>query len=67
MCRQNFLGSVEQLVGFIIQTIFMELKGHTSLNRTKFNAWTRLRHEQIESNELIFIAKQTDVLARIGP
>ena len=49
---------------FIIHTIFMELKGQTSLNRTRLDTWTRRRHEQIENRELIFIAKQIDVLAR---
>lgn len=50
---------------FIIHTIFMELKAQTSLDRTRLDAWTRQRHKQIENSELIFIAKQIDVLARI--
>ena len=50
---------------FIIHTIFTELKGQASLNRAKLEAWIRQRHEQIEKGELIFIAKQIDVLARI--
>ena len=50
---------------FIIHTIFTELKGQASLNRARLEAWTRQRHEQIVKGELIFIAKQIDVLARI--
>ena len=49
----------------IIHTIFAELKGQTSLSQTRLEAWTRKRHEQIETNELIFMAKQIDILARI--
>ena len=50
---------------FIIHTIFTELKEQTSLDRTRLDAWTQQRHEQIENSELIFIAKQIDVLTRI--
>jgi SAM-dependent methyltransferase len=50
---------------FIIDTIFKELKAQASLDQARLDAWTRQRHRQIENNELIFIAKQIDVLARI--
>ncbi len=51
---------------FIVHTIFKELKGHDSLDRRKFGSWVAQRHSQIEKGELIFIAKQMDVLARIS-
>ncbi len=50
---------------FIIHAIFMELSKQTSLDLARLDAWIRRRHEQIEKGELIFMAKQIDVLARI--
>jgi len=50
---------------FIIHTIFEELKGHDSLDPRRFDSWVAQRHSQIEKGELIFIAKQMDLLARI--
>lgn len=51
---------------FIVHTIFKDLKGHDSLDRRKFGSWVAQRHSQIEKGELILIAKQMDVLARIS-
>lgn len=51
---------------FIVHTIFTELKGHASLNQRRLNSWARQRHTQIEREELIFIARQMDLLARIA-
>lgn len=51
---------------FIVHTIFKELKGHDSLDRRRFGSWIAQRHSQIERGELIFIAKQMDVSARIS-
>ena len=61
----GFTADESYFLHFIIHTIFTELKAQTSLDRTKFDAWTRQRHKQIENSELIYIAKQIDVLARI--
>jgi SAM-dependent methyltransferase len=50
---------------YLVHTIFTELEGRTSLNRQRLDAWARQQHMQIENSEMIFIAKQLDVLARI--
>ena len=50
---------------YIVHTIYMQLKDHPSLNRKQFQSWAHKRYEQIEKGQLIFIAKQIDVLAEI--
>ena len=50
---------------FIVHTIYTELKGHASLNQKQLVSWVKRRRDQIEKGELIFIAKQMDVLARV--
>lgn len=50
---------------FILHTIQTELKGSASLNRGRLDSWVQQRRVQIEKGELIFIARQVDVLARI--
>ena len=64
-CNEGYTPDETYFLHFIIHTIFMELKAQTSLDRTRLDVWTRQRHKQIENSELIFIAKQIDVLARI--
>ena len=51
---------------FIVHTIFKELNGHASVDRRRLNSWADQRHAQVEKGELIFIAKQMDMLARIS-
>ena len=50
---------------YIVHTIYKQLKDHPSLNREQFQTWAHKRYEQIEKGQLIFIAKQIDVLAEI--
>jgi hypothetical protein len=45
---------------FIIQTIDQALNTHPELDVTQFEEWIRLRHTQIERQELIYIAHQLD-------
>jgi SAM-dependent methyltransferase len=48
----------------MVHTIHQELKNHPALNAGAFENWIRKRRAQIESAELIFIAKQMDLLAQ---
>ena len=50
---------------FLVNTIYTQLKEHPSLNREQIDTWAHQRHEQIEKEKLIFIAKHLDVLAGI--
>lgn len=50
---------------FIIHTIHLALKDQPSLNQSNFEDWIRQRHAQIETGELILIAKQLDFLAQV--
>jgi hypothetical protein len=50
---------------FIVHTIHNELSGHEALDVRSLDSWVAQRHAQIEKGELVFIAKQMDVLARI--
>jgi SAM-dependent methyltransferase len=50
---------------FIIDTIAQALNGHPELDRRRFGNWLAARHRQIESEELIYIAHQLDVIGYI--
>ena len=49
---------------FIVDTIGEALSGHPRLDRERFSRWLELRHGQIESGQLIYIAHQLDVVGR---
>ena len=51
---------------FILDTIHTELKGHPAVDQTAFDSWIQKRHGQVESAELIFIAKNLDLLAQVS-
>jgi hypothetical protein len=44
----------------IIDTIYQALENHPELDSALFEEWIRLRHAQIERQELIYIAHQLD-------
>lgn len=50
----------------ILHFIEEELTGHPDLDASAFKGWIQKRRQQIEGNELIYIAHQLDVLARQG-
>lgn len=50
---------------FIVDTIGEALTGHPLLNGNGFLRWLELRHRQIESGLLIFIAHQLDVVGQV--
>jgi hypothetical protein len=45
---------------FIIHTMYRALENHTELDSQRFSEWIRLRHEQIDRQELVYIAHQLD-------
>lgn len=45
---------------FIIHTIYSALENHTEMDSQRFEDWIRLRHDQIERQELVYIAHQLD-------
>ncbi len=50
---------------FIINTLEKALLDCKKLNENRFKEWVKLRHYQIDKNELIYIAHQLDILGRI--
>jgi SAM-dependent methyltransferase len=51
---------LRSILGFIEQT----LRGRSELDQDAFHRWLALRHQQIASGELVYIAHQIDILAR---
>jgi SAM-dependent methyltransferase len=50
---------------YILDTIYNELKGRPELDQAAFDSWVLTRHDQVANAEMIFIAKNLDLLARI--
>jgi SAM-dependent methyltransferase len=50
----------------ILQTLEMQLKHHRDLDSQRFAEWIAQRRHQVQTGELIYIAKNLDVLARVG-
>lgn len=49
----------------ILETIWQELSGDAETDRERLAAWIEWRHDQIRSGELIFAAKNMDILAAV--
>ena len=45
---------------FIIHTIYRALENHAELDDQRFEDWIRFRHDQIDRQELVYIAHQLD-------
>ena len=58
-------GDEAYFLQFILQTIGSALAGHPDLDQERFSEWIRERKAQIERGELVYIAHQLDLLARI--
>lgn len=50
---------------FIVHTIEGALHHHPDIDRQRFAAWIAARHQQIEREELIYIAHQIDVMGTV--
>lgn len=56
----------EYFLYHILHFIEQELSGHPALEAAAFDKWMGKRRQQIEDQELIYVAHQLDVLARQG-
>ena len=50
---------------FIVDTVGEALSGNPHLDPRRFSDWLKLRHRQIERQELIYLAHQIDLVARV--
>lgn len=53
-------------VQHIIYTVDQELAQHAVVDKHALSQWVRLRHEQIDRGELVYIAHQIDFCGRFG-
>jgi len=60
----GYAGDESYFLHHIVHTIATALTGHPELDPQGFEAWVRLRHQQIEQKQLCYIAHQLDVLGR---
>ena len=51
---------------FIIGTIAGALEEHPELDHKRFKEWIELRHAQVESHQLVYIAHQLDFAGRVA-
>ncbi len=52
---------------FMLHFVEQALSGSPELNPGQFAGWIRQRHQQIERNDLVFVAHQLDLLGRTSP
>lgn len=50
---------------FIVNTMHGALAQHPELDQSRFAEWINLRHQQIDSGDLVYIAHQVDFLASL--
>lgn len=60
----GYSGDEAYFLHFIIHTIYAALKDHPNLNQKQFDHWIQLRHDQIESRKLVYIAHQLDIFGK---
>ena len=63
--QEGYPGDEAYFLHFIVDTIYRALVEQPLLAGERFGAWIRRRHEQIENGELVYIAHQLDLLARL--
>lgn len=62
----KYPGEEAEFLRCIVQTIHDELMQHADVPRTTLEAWTKLRSQQIEAGELVYLAHQLDFVGRRG-
>ena len=62
---QGYTRDQVHFLHFVLHTVYSELQNHPAIGRRRLDSWLQRRLDQIDSKELIFIARQLDVLARI--
>ena len=61
----GYSGDDEIFLHAIIDTVQGALESSQELSRETLDEWSRVRHGQIEARDLVYIAHQLDVLARV--
>ncbi len=61
----GYSGDDDVFLHAIIDTVQGALESREELGRETLDEWSRVRHAQIEARELVYIAHQLDVLARV--
>jgi hypothetical protein len=61
---KGYSGDEAYFLHFILHTIYTALKDHPDLDKTHFDRWIQLRHAQVESRELVYIAHQLDIFGK---
>jgi SAM-dependent methyltransferase len=60
----GYVGQEAQFLRFIVRTVHEELLRHPELARPEIEAWTEARLQQVETQELVYIAHQLDFVGR---
>ncbi len=63
--RDGYPADDAYVAHFIVNRIWEVLRDHPALPGATLRDWIRRRHAQIESSELVYMAHQLDVLARV--
>ena len=50
----------------ILNTVDLELRRHSDVDRQELETWVAERQEQVEQGRLVYIAHQVDLLGRVG-
>ena len=61
----GYSGDDDIFLHAIIDTVQGALQSSQELSRETLDEWSRVRHSQVEARELVYIAHQLDVLARV--
>ena len=61
----GYSGDDDIFLHAIIDTVQRALQSSQELSRETLDEWSRARHSQVEARELVYIAHQLDVLARV--
>jgi hypothetical protein len=59
----GYPGDEAYFLHFIIETIYQALKDHPQLDQRRFLKWINNRHDQVERQELVYVAHQMDFFA----
>ena len=62
----GYAGDDDIFLHAIIDTVQGALESSEELSRETLAEWSRVRHAQVEARELVYIAHQLDVLARVS-
>ena len=62
----GYSGDDDIFLHAIIDTVQGALQSSEGVSRGTLDEWSRVRHAQIEARELVYIAHQLDVLARVS-